>query len=1092
MSNKFLQSNTSISIQSVSNLDTILANKLDVGDTNVDDITGLQDDLDGKLTVITAPLDIDFKSITLTDTLQTPSIKLTDTLLNPVEIITSEPTQQYQITLPANVPVSTSNLRLQPSGQVEYRLPETLQEIYDNGTTRDFGYIENNGNIGQVTIKAGPTWTNNNEQFSIENEVGQTQMSITGNGRLESKSLSIETDSIFGNGSAGINSIGDSYMKNLQTENLTIKNGKSLTIKSNSGSNTVISCPTTTQTVNIQLPTTQASLASLPVISDTLGNLSYNDQELLTTSDVKFNDVTCNDLKIDGAITNTVYQALQSQVADNLTNIGLNDIDIKANLDAILSNDTDIKNNLDAILSNDVDIKANLDAILSNDVDIKTNLDNITALTGDFNTHTHTVSEITDYTTSTETIADSRITIQKAQQNGLASLDSSGKVPLTQIKLNDMNYCGSWNALTNTPSLVSSSGMKGCYYVVSVDGNTNLDGITDWKQKDWAVFNGSIWQKIDNTDQVVSVAGKQGAVTLQASDLTDVTSSGSGQIITSQERQQIIDSTGSLKHKGFWNASTNTPSLSNFVGTFGDCYIVSVAGSTNLSGSSTWLVGDWVYFDTISQWRRLPYQTVSSVNGKVGEVNLQASDLTDVSSAGSGIIITTQERTDINASVTVHSDVSSAGSGIIITGPERTQITTNQTNITNLSGTVSAKTLQDAYNNSPNIVTADLSPITLKTTTNLTSKVLRVENKDNTTTMFSIDGGGYITTKTGLKSEGGLVIRQTMRLDNADNSYVGLQVQQPTETYDIQLPSSKPTTGVRPVCMDSSGVLTTTEQDIRETADVKFNKVVLSGNLEAKSGTISTVNMIVLGETRIQNTNSGNPLHYTCLGSNSGTNYCLNFPDQLPTGLRPLQCDSNGNMTFTNQSLQQNDDVRFNSVFANDFLYRESGCVQTVATGNNIQNILAQGNGGWTFFSNYQKLLFSTSFDINHAVDFENSPATSYWNRIQYTGRTGLAGPIRKFLVSYDIDALHLAPGTQKRSIGFNIVRNSITNTDAVYGSHSRAVGLVGGTSHHFSATTVVDLGPGDYIEVWGANLGGAEDLDIVTFSFRAKSLPNE
>lgn len=80
-------------------------------------------------------------------------------------------------------------------------------------------------------------------------------------------------------------------------------------------------------------------------------------------------------------------------------------------------------------------------------------------------------------------------------------------------------YRGTWNASTNTPTLQSGVGTKGDYYVVSVAGSTNLDGITDWQVGDWAVFNGLVWQKIDNTDSVLSVNGQTGVVVLTASDV---------------------------------------------------------------------------------------------------------------------------------------------------------------------------------------------------------------------------------------------------------------------------------------------------------------------------------------------------------------------------------------------------------------------------------------------------------------------------------------------------------------------------------------------------------------------------------------------
>ena len=61
-------------------------------------------------------------------------------------------------------------------------------------------------------------------------------------------------------------------------------------------------------------------------------------------------------------------------------------------------------------------------------------------------------------------------------------------------------YSGTWDAATNNPTLTSGVGTKGEYYVVSVAGSTNLDGITDWQIGDWAIFNGTVWQKVDNSE----------------------------------------------------------------------------------------------------------------------------------------------------------------------------------------------------------------------------------------------------------------------------------------------------------------------------------------------------------------------------------------------------------------------------------------------------------------------------------------------------------------------------------------------------------------------------------------------------------------
>jgi hypothetical protein len=121
------------------------------------------------------------------------------------------------------------------------------------------------------------------------------------------------------------------------------------------------------------------------------------------------------------------------------------------------------------------------------------------------------------------TISDYVATATKGVANGVASLDGSGTVPVSQLPaavLGALSYQGTWNASTNTPTLTSSVGTKGYYYVVSVAGSTNLNGITDWQVGDWAVYNGSIWQKIDNTDAVTSVNGYTGTVVLTNTDIS--------------------------------------------------------------------------------------------------------------------------------------------------------------------------------------------------------------------------------------------------------------------------------------------------------------------------------------------------------------------------------------------------------------------------------------------------------------------------------------------------------------------------------------------------------------------------------------------
>jgi hypothetical protein len=96
-----------------------------------------------------------------------------------------------------------------------------------------------------------------------------------------------------------------------------------------------------------------------------------------------------------------------------------------------------------------------------------------------------------------------------------------------------LNYKGTWNASTNTPTLTSSVGTKGDYYVVSVAGTTNLDGTNSWSVGDWAVFNGSIWQKVlgGTTESFASVT--TGNLTVNTAMAANLTSTSTATFATS-------------------------------------------------------------------------------------------------------------------------------------------------------------------------------------------------------------------------------------------------------------------------------------------------------------------------------------------------------------------------------------------------------------------------------------------------------------------------------------------------------------------------------------------------------------------------------
>ncbi len=97
-----------------------------------------------------------------------------------------------------------------------------------------------------------------------------------------------------------------------------------------------------------------------------------------------------------------------------------------------------------------------------------------------------------------ETEVESRIaSSEKGANNGVATLDGSGKLPTSQLSTSAMEHQGSWNATTNSPTLIDGTGDNGDLYVVSVAGTQDLgSGSETYGVGDVALYNGTIWEKI--------------------------------------------------------------------------------------------------------------------------------------------------------------------------------------------------------------------------------------------------------------------------------------------------------------------------------------------------------------------------------------------------------------------------------------------------------------------------------------------------------------------------------------------------------------------------------------------------------------------
>lgn len=260
-------------------------------------------------------------------------------------------------------------------------------------------------------------------------------------------------------------------------------------------------------------------------------NISGNDSDIsgldtrLTAAE---GDIDTNTLDISGL--DTRLTAAETNIASNDTDIAGLGTRVTAAEANITSNDADISG-LDTrltaaegnITSNDTDIAGlgtRLTAaegnITSNDTDISGLDTRLTTAEGEIDTLQSGLSTAQSNITTLQ--SGKQDVSEKGQANGYAPLDSGSKVPTAYLPdsiVGQLQYEGTWDASTNTPTLADPTTVQGHYYVVSVEG-TYLSVL--YHVGDWIVSNGIEWQKVDNTDAVTSVFGRLGAIVANESD----------------------------------------------------------------------------------------------------------------------------------------------------------------------------------------------------------------------------------------------------------------------------------------------------------------------------------------------------------------------------------------------------------------------------------------------------------------------------------------------------------------------------------------------------------------------------------------------
>lgn len=139
----------------------------------------------------------------------------------------------------------------------------------------------------------------------------------------------------------------------------------------------------------------------------------------------------------------------------------------------------------------------------------KSVVDNIVTLTG-------VAQNSTNLGTFTGTVIPDNSTIKSALQSLETKVES---IP------NPIFYAGTYNASTNTPDLdLVGARVAGALYQVTVAGTHDFGafgGSIAFEVGDKAVYNGTVWEKWDVNDAVLSVNGQTGVVVLDSDDVSE-------------------------------------------------------------------------------------------------------------------------------------------------------------------------------------------------------------------------------------------------------------------------------------------------------------------------------------------------------------------------------------------------------------------------------------------------------------------------------------------------------------------------------------------------------------------------------------------
>ena len=255
--------------------------------------------------------------------------------------------------------------------------------------------------------------------------------------------------------------------------------------------------------------------------------------------------------------------------------------------------------------------------------------------------------------------------------NGVPKLDSGGKILVSQLPNSVMEYKGTWNAATNTPTLVNGTGNQGDVYLCNVAGTVDFGaGAIAFVIGDQVIYSGSIWQRASGaTGTVTSVAVTESGDSLNITG-SPITTSGTINIGFNGTNLQYVNGAGNL---------TTFPTLMTSVGltmpsafTVTNSPLTGAGGTLAVTGAGTtaqYIRGDGslATFPTIaSEAQRLITEVYNSTGatltkGTVVYINGGQGNLPTVTKA-----IATGDATSAQTYGIVQTDITNMNNGYVV------------------------------------------------------------------------------------------------------------------------------------------------------------------------------------------------------------------------------------------------------------------------------------------------------------------------------------------------------------------------------------------------------------------------------------------